>query len=231
MKTVFPILLFNKSVKNKLNFPTTPVNIDDETERIVAKKILRYLNNTMELADGCGIAANQVGISKSICIIRRDDYTTLEMINPKIVVRSDGMSNSLEGCLSIPNISAMVPRINTITVSYIDSETWKETSVELFGSRPGVGRATYESYVAQHEIDHLNGILFIDRVEKERRSMMLESNRYKATMRGKIEIKYFAKIIESKKSRIMVPAKYVNKAHIIYDDDITETGLISIQDD
>lgn len=117
------------------------------------------LKHTMYLRDGVGLAAPQVGASIRMVVIdpfwAREGHSKepLVMINPE-VLESSGESTNEEGCISIPGIFAYVTRPSTITVSFTDLEGESRTA-RLEG---------FPAIVAQHEIDHLDGVLFVDRV-------------------------------------------------------------------
>lgn len=121
---------------------------DDDLRATVAA-----MHQTMKDADGIGLAANQVNILKRIVVINiGDDWFKTTLINPKII-SSSGTIIFEEGCLSFPNLVIPVSRPNKITISAQD-EYGKSFTLEA------------ESLVAiciQHEIDHLNGIVFINR--------------------------------------------------------------------
>lgn len=116
------------------------------------KKLLKDMAETMYDADGVGLAAPQVGISKRVIVVDVGDENGLvEMVNP-IITERDGEQVGPEGCLSIPNINGEVVRADRIVVEgqNSDGETF---TVEATG---------YFSRAFQHEIDHLNGVLFTD---------------------------------------------------------------------
>ena len=116
------------------------------------KKILKDMAETMYDADGVGLAAPQIGISKRVIVVDvGDENGLIEMVNPVIVER-DGEQLGPEGCLSIPNINGEVLRADHIVVQgqNSDGETF---TVEATG---------YFSRAFQHEVDHLNGVLFTD---------------------------------------------------------------------
>jgi len=116
------------------------------------KKLLKDMAETMYDADGVGLAAPQIGISKRIIVVDVGDENGLvEMVNPVIIER-DGEQLGPEGCLSIPNINGEVLRADHIVVQgqNSDGETF---TVEATG---------YFSRAFQHEVDHLNGVLFTD---------------------------------------------------------------------
>ncbi len=120
--------------------------------------------NTMHEANGAGLAANQIFKSISICVIEvinNSRYTHIEniplkvLINPKIkVLDIKNTFNSYEGCLSVPNLRGKVKRFNHIEVEYLDR----------FGTAKKELVKGLSSIVYQHEIDHLNGYLFTDKV-------------------------------------------------------------------
>jgi peptide deformylase len=120
--------------------------------------------NTMHEANGAGLAANQIFKSISICVIEvinNSRYTHIEniplkvLINPKIkVLDTKNTFNSYEGCLSVPNLRGKVRRYSHIKIDYFDQKG--EKKVETVSG--------FNSIVYQHEIDHLDGYLFTDKV-------------------------------------------------------------------
>jgi peptide deformylase len=127
----------------------------DESIRKLAKDMLQ----TMYSSDGIGLAAPQVGINKQLIVIdcEPDQPTNppLILINPQIVGYGDQLCNAEEGCLSIPGVYMEVIRPETIEVSYKD-ENGRPRKLKASGL---LARAI------QHEMDHLNGVMFVDRVE------------------------------------------------------------------
>lgn len=105
--------------------------------------------------DGAALAANQVGVLKRIIVIDYEDEY-LELINPEIL-ESSGEVTEHEGCLSYPGYFGMVPRAENVKVKYCDRDG-KEIIIERSGKM---------ARCLQHEIDHLNGILFIDRMKEK----------------------------------------------------------------
>lgn len=107
---------------------------------------------------GIGLAAPQVGMSKRVCVIdiREDGRPVYVMINPRITKREGEEVEIEEGCLSVPEVFAVVKRAERVAVAYIDLNG-EEQTLEAEGL---LARAI------QHEIDHLNGVLFIDRLKK-----------------------------------------------------------------
>ena len=142
----------------------------------VDKKILLFLDDMLETmyeAPGIGLAAIQVG--EPLRAITMDVSPTPEegeepernplfLINPEIVWRSDEFSTYEEGCLSIPDYYADVDRPSSCRVEFIDRDG-KQQSLEADGLL---------SVCIQHEVDHLNGILFIDYISKLKREMVIK---------------------------------------------------------
>jgi len=116
-------------------------------------RLLDDLLETMRDAPGIGLAANQVGVPLQVAVIEIEGKVT-ELINPKLVRRS-GSVVDWEGCLSIPGFVAEVERAEKVTVKARDrhGKEFRIKGDEL------LGRAL------QHEIDHLNGVLYIDYLE------------------------------------------------------------------
>lgn len=117
--------------------------------------LLDDMLETMRRADGCGLAAPQVGVLRRIVVIEVTPGEVLELINPKIISQSGEMTG-VEGCLSVPGKQGIVKRPSYVRVEALD--------------RNGVTQ-TYEGteLLARclcHEIDHLDGILYTDKAEK-----------------------------------------------------------------
>lgn len=116
-------------------------------------RLLDDLLETMRDAPGIGLAANQVGVPLQVAVIEIDGLVT-ELINPKVVRRS-GSITDWEGCLSIPGFVAEVERSEKVTVKARDRH----------GKEFRIKGDTLLARALQHEIDHLNGILYIDYLE------------------------------------------------------------------
>lgn len=115
-------------------------------------KLLDDMMDTMHHANGIGLAAPQIGISKRVIVVNiGEESEKIELINP-IVIEKSGEQLGPEGCLSIPGLSGDVRRAEQITVRGLDR---KGHSIDVSGSG-------LMARVLQHEIDHLNGVLFID---------------------------------------------------------------------
>lgn len=123
------------------------------------RELVKHMLQTMYSADGIGLAAPQVGLAKQMLVIDIDPEEAanlpLVMINPQIRKYGDELALGQEGCLSIPGVYLDVKRPDLIEVTYKDES-----------GRPRVLTATdLLSRVIQHEMDHLEGVMFVDRVE------------------------------------------------------------------
>lgn len=118
------------------------------------KKIITIMINTMNYYHGIGLASTQININLAIIVIKHKKKN-LVMLNPKIINKK-GKINSIEGCLSIPNRIFKVKRFKKITV----------ISKNIYGKlyKMNINNDYELSICIQHEIDHLNGILCIDRI-------------------------------------------------------------------
>lgn len=123
--------------------------------------LIKDMFYTISRVGGVGLAAPQVGYSLRLAVVRippeRDHGRVLKLvlINPKIVAYSRATEIDWEGCLSLPAVRGQVPRAHAVTVSWLDEQGVKRR--ETFKG--------FQARVLQHEIDHLNGILYIDRME------------------------------------------------------------------
>ena len=137
-----------------LGQPTTPVeNIDGETQKTIEEMV-----ETMYAAPGVGLAAIQVGCGESMLIYDvspRDEKRSLHvLINPRIITSEGETLSEDEGCLSVPDYTADVKRAEFVQVEGFDRDG-KPVRIDAEG---------FLAVVLQHEIDHLNGTLFIDRI-------------------------------------------------------------------
>ncbi len=123
--------------------------VTEITPRILT--LLDDMTETMRHADGCGLAAVQVGVLRRVVVIEVEEGQVYEMINPEIVARS-GKQEEAEGCLSVPKAYGKVCRPAKVTVRYTDREGKEQT---LTGTEL-LARAIC------HETDHLDGKLFTD---------------------------------------------------------------------
>ncbi|TAL70889.1 MAG: peptide deformylase [Bacteroidetes bacterium] len=139
------------------------IKIDDDI-----KKLVENMFETMYKADGIGLAANQVGQDKSLIVIdinaSKDKHKSeppITLINPVIEQFSDNDVEYEEGCLSIPKFYEKVMRPEIIQIKYLDLDM-KEHVVEA---------GNLLSRVMQHEVDHLNGIIFTERLSPINRTL------------------------------------------------------------
>jgi len=158
---------------NFLSQPAKPVeNIDGTVQNMIED-----MSSTMYKAPGVGLAAIQVGFDQSIIVYDiepRDENRSLHvLINPKIISSEGNTVSKNEGCLSVPDYRADVKRSASILVEGFDRKE-KPLRIEAHGLL---------AVVLQHEIDHLNGILFIDRISSLKRS--LYKRRIKKQLRQK----------------------------------------------
>lgn len=132
------------------------------------REFIDDLIDTMYQHDGVGIAAPQVGILKRIIVVSPLAERGMEKvyINPQILSQ-EGEELGLEGCLSVPGISAEVPRAKTVKVQAQDIE----------GQKLEFSACDFEARIIQHEVDHLNGKLFIDRVGFKQRQALVSDLR------------------------------------------------------
>ena len=123
--------------------------VTEITSRIIT--LLDDMRDTLHAADGCGLAAPQVGIKRRIAIVEVDEGDLIELINP-VIIAKDGHQREVEGCLSLPGKWGYTERPMTVTVKACD-RNGREFTVTGSGLK---ARALC------HEIDHLDGVLFTD---------------------------------------------------------------------
>lgn len=121
-------------------------------------KLLDNMNDTLDVADGVGLAAPQIGVSKRVIVVKLDDVV-VELINP-VILEKEGQNSAEEGCLSIPNITGDVIRAAKVRVQGLNRQ----------GETVDIQTDRLLARALQHEIDHLEGILFIDIAKKTYRS-------------------------------------------------------------
>ena len=144
-----------------LSRPTTPLdNIDGKVQEMIDG-----MANTMYEAPGIGLAAIQVGWDKSVLIYdispREESRALQVLVNPKIITQEGQIISENEGCLSVPDFRADVKRSEFISVEGHDRE----------GNPIRLDAEGMLAIVLQHEIDHLNGTLFIERISSLKRQM------------------------------------------------------------
>jgi peptide deformylase len=138
--------------------------------------LVRDMLETMRAYKGVGLAANQVGITRRIAVVQAsEEEEPLILIDPVILERG-GEDTDEEGCLSIPDLYADVTRPATVTV---------ETTT-LDGRRIQVEAIELKARAIQHEIDHLDGIVFLDRLSPLKRRLVLR--KWKAMRKGETSL-------------------------------------------
>lgn len=148
---------------------------DVGSERL--KNLVSDMFDVMYTNAGIGLAAPQLGISEKVIVIDVQNQKTLAknaencfntgtfvLVNPNIVSSSSEMISSIEGCLSLPNIFETIQRHKTITVNFYD----------LNGEFQTITATDLLSICIQHEVNHLDGILFIDHLSRLKRKMILK---------------------------------------------------------
>ena len=119
--------------------------------------LLDDMYDTMKQANGVGLAAPQVGILRRVAVVDVDGNSKIELINPKVIARSKETLCELEGCLSLPGESAEVKRPRSVTVEAQDR----------FGKVFQINGSQLLARALCHEIDHLDGVVYMMRAEKE----------------------------------------------------------------
>lgn len=128
-------------------------HVDVFDERL--HQLLDDMADTLHYAEGLGLAAPQVGVLKRVCIVEYDDVL-YELVNP-VLVHSEGKCVDNEGCLSVVGFRGLVERPEKIDITYMD-RNGKQRSLHAEG---------YFARVFLHEMDHLDGILFADKMKKK----------------------------------------------------------------
>jgi peptide deformylase len=118
-------------------------------------ELLADMTETMLSANGVGLAAIQVGVLYRAAILLTDEFGIMEIINPKIVAASQPKVGT-EGCLSCPGVSGRIRRPQLLSVEFVDKNNTPR-KIELHGR---------DAVIASHEIDHMDGILFTDKIVK-----------------------------------------------------------------
>lgn len=162
----------------------------DLTKKEELTALIADMKETLKDADGCGLAAPQIGVSLRVLIVDGTDmvevYDYLKdfkrtMINPVVIEESEATCDYQEGCLSVPGVYADVRRPSKIKVEYYNEDFEKVTEeFNKFGCR-----------MVQHELDHLDGNLFVDRVAPIRRKII--AKKLVNISKGKVSTHYKTK--------------------------------------
>ena len=181
---ILPIYLYGAPVLRNENVEA------DLNDKEGLMKLLEDMQDTLKVADGCGLAAPQVGINKRVVIVDgrelSDTYDYLKdffrvMINPVVLEESEETCEFSEGCLSVPGIYAEVRRPSKIKVEYYNENL--EKVVEEFDR--------FACRMVQHERSHLEGNLFVDNVSPIRRKMI--ARKLQAISKGAVQTRYKSK--------------------------------------
>ena len=178
---IYPIVLYGNSVLRERAGEIAQGEFD-------VKKLSEDMFETMHNADGIGLAAPQIGISKRIFVVDGSMLEDEEMkdfkqvfINPSIESETGDAWEFEEGCLSIPSVRGGVSRKSNIYITYFDEE-WNKKTKEYDGMR---------ARVIQHEFDHINGKLFVDYLPSLKRKLL--KNKLSEILRGKVDVNYNVK--------------------------------------
>ena len=158
-----PVLPIIKAPDPRLKRKCAPVErVDEEVRRLMDDML-----ETMYAAPGVGLAAPQVGVTRRVIVVDVSDpegeRKPLRMANPEILEASEEATPREEGCLSFPEHYAEVTRPDRVRVRYIDHEN-EIREIEADGLL---------SVCIQHEMDHLDGVLFVDRISMVKRGIIL----------------------------------------------------------
>jgi peptide deformylase len=152
--TLLPLHLLGSPVLRQRSLEVGAV--DDEVRRLVDDMF-----ETMDAARGVGLAANQVGVARRVAVVDADE-DRFEMIDP-VIVESEGRAAAEEGCLSIPEVYGDVSRPERVVLEATDRH----------GNRFRKEATGLKARAIQHEIDHLDGILFLDHLSLVKRQVLL----------------------------------------------------------
>lgn len=181
---ILPIYLYGSEVLRNEN---KEADLQDKEGLL---KLISDMKDTLKVADGCGLAAPQVGVNLRVVIVDgselTDTYDYLKdfvrvMINPVVLEESEDTCEFSEGCLSVPGIYAEVRRPSKIKVEYYNEEFEKVVEeFDRFGCR-----------MVQHELSHLEGNLFVDNISPIRRKMLMR--KLQAISKGSVQTRYKSK--------------------------------------
>ena len=135
----------------------TALRLKSRPVSVINERILTLLDDmveTMRAADGCGLAAPQVGVLRRVVVVETEPGKVYELINP-VIVKREGHQRSIEGCLSVPGKEGYTNRPMKVTVEALDRYGEKQ----VYEGEGLLAKAFC------HEIDHLDGILYIDHAE------------------------------------------------------------------
>ena len=181
---ILPIYLYGAEVLRNENQEA------DLNDKEALLKLIADMKDTLKVADGCGLAAPQVGVNLRVVIVDgrelTDTYEYLRdffrvMINPVVLEESEDTCEYSEGCLSVPGVYAEVRRPSRIKVGYYNENLEKVVEeFDRFGCR-----------MVQHELSHLEGNLFVDNISPIRRKMI--ARKLLAISKGSVQTRYKSK--------------------------------------
>jgi peptide deformylase len=158
--TAHPIVLAPDPV---LKAKATPVAQVDDGVRTLMQDML----DSMYGSQGVGLAANQIGVLQRVLVMdvapKDEPPQPMKMANPEIIAKSEETAVNQEGCLSLPDHYADVERPARVTVRYLDENNEQKT----------IDAEGWLAVCVQHEIDHLDGVLFVDHLSALKRNMIL----------------------------------------------------------
>ena len=138
-------------------------------------QLVRRMTELMDGADGAGLAATQVGVLRRVFVMRTgDNGATIALVNPEIVERGEELQVDEEGCLSLQGLLLPVERPVSVTVAAKDPDG-ADITLELEG---------FAARACQHELDHLDGVLILDRTTEEARREGMARLRQRSAPRG-----------------------------------------------
>lgn len=138
----------------------------DLTDRVFLDGLLDAMHETMKAEDGIGLAANQIGMPVRVFILK-DGESFKEYLNPSFRFMENEVLFETEACLSIPGTFAPTLRFNKVELTWTD-----KSGTAQYGTFEGL-----QAFAVQHEMDHLNGKLYIDQLKPLRRDMVLTKHR------------------------------------------------------
>lgn len=183
---IYPVVLFGSPLLRKVS-----KNIEKDYAKL--DKLIEDMFETMVVSDGVGLAAPQIGKSIRLFVIdanpMAEDDASLEgfkrvFINAKILEETGEDWGFVEGCLSVPEIREEVQRPSTVTIEYYDENF--EYKKETFD---GV-----KARIIQHEYDHLDGVLFVDKVSPLKKKLL--KGKLNNIAKGKVKANYKTKILK-----------------------------------
>ena len=181
---ILPIYLYGSE---KLRNENAEADLQDKEG---LTRLIADMKETLKVADGCRLAAPQVGVNLRVVIVDGSDLTETYdylkdfrrvMINPVVLEESEETCEFSEGCLSVPGVYAEVTRPSKIKVEYYDENF--EKVVEEFDR--------FACRMVQHELSHLDGNLFVDNVSPIRRKMI--ARKLQAISKGAVQTRYRSK--------------------------------------